>query len=397
MNLPMVQPHEFLADLLALSARGSAVLLVVLAVQIFLRRWLPAGFRHALWALVGLRLALPELPTSPLSLFGLSSAFEAAGEAPVGVLLPAGELPAGIAEGAALVGGGSPGALLPIGLFTLWAAVGLALLGRLALSRFDLAALVRRARPVTSPEGLALLDQSRRLFGIRSAVRLLETPEIEGPATCGGVARPAILLPPGFFDSLLPAQQRHALLHELAHLRRLDSIWLLVAQILAAVHWFNPLIWLALRRFRSDLEMACDATVLTRLAAEDRRGYGRTLLEVGVQPTLAATLMPGFAVASKQQLIRRIQMISRFQSSTKKRAAWLLVLAAILVAATLTSAKTSGPSSAEEVATQFADLIEDPEARATSHPASWVTKVLQSGRFTTAGIEAAFEAEAQRR
>ena len=59
----------FLLTLLALSAKATLVVVVVLAVQRLCAGWLPAGFRHALWLLVALRLVIPSLPESPTSLF----------------------------------------------------------------------------------------------------------------------------------------------------------------------------------------------------------------------------------------------------------------------------------------------------------------------------------------
>ena len=52
------------------------------------------------------------------------------------------------------------------------------------------------------------------------------------------------------------------LLHELAHLRRRDPLWQLVAHCGLALHWFNPLAWFAVRRLRIEQERACDDFVL---------------------------------------------------------------------------------------------------------------------------------------
>ena len=76
-----------------------------------------------------------------------------------------------------------------------------------------------------------------------------------------GLFRPVILLPAdaGEWD---PERQRAVLLHELAHIQRQDWLMQTMAQITCAVYWFNPLLWFAARRMRTEIEGACDDHVL---------------------------------------------------------------------------------------------------------------------------------------
>ncbi len=76
-----------------------------------------------------------------------------------------------------------------------------------------------------------------------------------------GVRRPSILLPANCVD--WPAEKiRMVLSHELAHVERRDVFWQLAARTAAALYWFHPLTWLALRRMRQERERACDDRVL---------------------------------------------------------------------------------------------------------------------------------------
>ena len=52
------------------------------------------------------------------------------------------------------------------------------------------------------------------------------------------------------------------LCHELAHLRRFDLVLNTLAQVAAALYWFHPLVWVAIRKLRAESERACDDLVL---------------------------------------------------------------------------------------------------------------------------------------
>ncbi len=104
-----------------------------------------------------------------------------------------------------------------------------------------------------------------------------------------GVFRPVVLIPEesgGWSE----ATRRLVLLHELAHVSRLDVAWLMVGRVAAAIFWFHPLAWHALRLLRDDCERACDDCVVA--SGERPTEYARQLLD------LARSLrMPRLAVA----------------------------------------------------------------------------------------------------
>jgi bla regulator protein BlaR1 len=55
--------------LLAATLRASVLAVAILGIQLVLRRWLPAGWRHALWLPMVAVLVLPVLPEAPFALF----------------------------------------------------------------------------------------------------------------------------------------------------------------------------------------------------------------------------------------------------------------------------------------------------------------------------------------
>ena len=92
-----------------------------------------------------------------------------------------------------------------------------------------------------------------------------------------GLFRPVILLPAdaGEWE---PERQRAVLLHELAHIQRQDWLMQTMAQITCAVYWFNPLLWFAERRMRTEIEGACDDHVLN--AGYQSTDYAQHLLDI---------------------------------------------------------------------------------------------------------------------
>ncbi len=101
----------------------------------------------------------------------------------------------------------------------------------------------------------------------------LSTPAIYGWRT------PMLLLPAGIETQHSDDEIRGMLLHELEHIRKSDGFWNWVALAVCALHWFNPLAWLCLRRYHADREILCDQRALQQLSLQQRHAYGHALLK----------------------------------------------------------------------------------------------------------------------
>ncbi len=93
-----------------------------------------------------------------------------------------------------------------------------------------------------------------------------------------GVLRSRIYIPCHMEERELP----YVLLHEQYHIRRHDLWVRLLACALQAIHWYNPLIWAAVRCMERDMEMRCDEYVLGRLGENIRYDYSLSLLSCAV-------------------------------------------------------------------------------------------------------------------
>ena len=108
------------------------------------------------------------------------------------------------------------------------------------------------------------------------------------PSPClFGVFRPAVYVTPQAAEH--PDVLRHVLAHELTHYAHFDHLWSLLRCLALALHWYNPLVWLAVGLSKGDGELACDEGAVARLGEAERIPYGRTLVDM----VAARSLRPG--------------------------------------------------------------------------------------------------------
>jgi TonB family protein len=124
-----------------------------------------------------------------------------------------------------------------------------------------LAWLASRAEPLRHGAWRHLADEIGRQYGLRRRVVLLQSEHPTLLVTWGWL-RPKIILPAAACD-WPPDRMRIVLYHELAHIRRADWAAQMTAELLRAVYWFNPLMWIASRWLRRESEQASDDDVLS--------------------------------------------------------------------------------------------------------------------------------------
>ena len=99
------------------------------------------------------------------------------------------------------------------------------------------------------------------------------------PSPClFGVFRPAVYLTPEAAAD--ETTRNHVLAHELTHYVHRDHLWAAARCLCLALHWYNPLVWLAASLSKKDGELACDEGAVARLGEGERIPYGRTLVDM---------------------------------------------------------------------------------------------------------------------
>ncbi len=369
-----MQLQPFFDWLLRTTLQASLLICLILLLQAVMRSRLGVRWHYCLWLLLLVRMAVPWMPESRVSLFNLlpqampQRQFEHANvqvghesadsiaastgtseSAPISMTAVAQAEPETTtitpqtseeAEGPAKSTFPKFVAMLPLA----WLAGALVLAIYVCASSLNFLRIVRLRRPVTDQKILDLLEDCKSQMEIRTILGVVATDKVKCPALFGFV-RPRLLLPDGMIEALSEQELRYVFLHELAHLKRHDIYigWLM--SLLQVLHWFNPLVWLAFYRMRSDRELACDALVMARTQSDEPKSYGRIIVNL-VERFSRPQRLPGMAgiLETKAQLKRRVTMIARFKKNSYQWSPLAVMLIIILGCVSLPDAKRTKAS-----------------------------------------------------
>jgi HEAT repeat protein/beta-lactamase regulating signal transducer with metallopeptidase domain len=157
----------------------------------------------------------------------------------------------------------------------IWAAGFVLVAGRLLLGLVAVQWMSRRTERVADAPWLQVARELAVHIGV-SRVAFLRSRRAAMPMAWG-IVRPAVMMPADA-DEWPLERLRIVLLHELAHVKRRDCLTHVVAQLVCALYWFNPLAWMAARHVRTERERACDDLVLA--AGTPGPDYAEELLEI---------------------------------------------------------------------------------------------------------------------
>jgi beta-lactamase regulating signal transducer with metallopeptidase domain len=170
----------------------------------------------------------------------------------------------------------APGPRWPVWIFLGWLAGAAGCLLWVLSGEVGLRWILRKAAPLHGEPWQTALKNACEELNVGSQVQLFQCARIN-TAFIRGILHPAVILPAtvrGWSDQRL----RLVLLHELAHIRRRDSLVEILACITLVLYWFNPLVWLTVRQMRVERERACDNAVLN--AGAKPSNYATQLMEV---------------------------------------------------------------------------------------------------------------------
>lgn len=202
------------------------------------------------------------------------------------------------------------------------------------------------------------LRKSRRELDVPgSIIPVYVSDAVETPCLFGLFSPAVYLTPESAAEN--PAALRHVLAHETTHYRHGDNIWSALRCLCLALHWYDPLMWLAAELSRRDGELACDEGAIKRLGEAERAEYGRTLIALTVQRP-AAFLRPGTTMASSARSLReRIGFIAKKPKNAAIAVAAAVLVGALAVGCTFSGAKAEETPSPFEPASASITLVPD--------------------------------------
>ena len=317
---------ELFAQILEISWQSALIALAVIIVRFFLKKRSSKRSICLLWLLVALRLLLPAslLPESPVSLQQPESPpaqvyHDLRQQQETYLSAPPEQRPAMVQTVAA-----QRFALLDQ-LPAIWlGGVGCMLL-YMAVSLLRLRWRLRRARHV---EG-----------------NVYRCTEWSTPFVLGVIA-PRIYVP----ETVSEQDFSQVLAHEKCHIRRWDHVFKPLAFLLLAVHWFDPVLWVAYVLLGRDMESACDEMALKNATPAQRAAYSRALVACAAQPKMTAVCPLAFGEVAVKERVKNVLQ-------NRKPAVWaaiMLVIAAAIIAVCLLTKPAENNAGAPDAETLYA-------------------------------------------
>lgn len=273
--------EQIFNTVLNMSITGAYIILAVILIRLLLRK-APKIFSYILWIIPALRLIFPFSFSSVLSVFNLFSVPTESSDisgittydyVPQDIgTMPIPEVSTGINAADNFINSALPSADItasanPMQIVTAVASV-VWITGIIGMLTYGIVSFVKIKKRIE--------------FATKVEVNIFECEKIRSPFVLG-IIKPRVYLPCGMTEN-----REYVICHEQIHIKRFDHISKLLAFAVLAVHWFNPLVWIAFNLMTRDMEMSCDEKVLNLLGAEAKKDYGMTLVSIGANKRFIA-------------------------------------------------------------------------------------------------------------
>ena len=325
---------------------GSVLILLLIAVRSLLRQRLGSRAIYAAWLLAALRLLLPiSIPNPLMDEFRPGFSVDVAAR-PVADQIRQRVIDASLSV-SSLVGSSDAGPLHTLAVHTsggksgqwallVWAVAAAGVLAWLLwrMERFARRARFHRVRALEGEE-LELLKELCQRYRVKP-LPVYYVDRLPA-ASVVGVLHPFIALPLHTPREHLPLLLAHQLCHRRVH----DPLWGVVRCLCCAIHWFNPLIWVASWLSWRDSEMACDDRVTARLPDMDRLAYANAIVSAGERSGDAVVSAEAVGASFTDKHIRqRVTSVIRCVRGSR----WGIALGSLAAAAVLVISFATGES-----------------------------------------------------
>jgi len=304
---------ELFLSVLNMSFTASYVILCVMLLRLLLKK-APKFISYALWGVVAFRLIIPFSFESMYSLLPRNM-----NTVPISheiIYQQSPKIDSGIEAMDAIVNQSLPkpdvaASVNPLQIYTLQIYIEIGsyiwVLGIITLLIYSLVSVLKLKRQLKNAEQIDM-----NIFEVRN----LKTPFVLG------VRKPKIYLPAG----LEATERRYILLHEQTHIKRKDYIIKILAFLILAIHWFNPLVWVAFRLMSKDMELSCDESVLKEMDLDIKKPYANSLLSLATERHILNGSPLAFGEGNVKDRIKNVL-------NYKKPTFWLIAVALVVAVA----------------------------------------------------------------
>jgi len=352
------------------SFMAGILVVLVLILQFLLKNKLEARWKYILWVPVAIRLLLPWAPESSLSLYNVlsleavmpgihqqksdiadyvRSSFTPEKSGIIEIAEVSSPIHESGTEQESRIWWNGIKSITHV-LMLIWLVGVMLLAAKTVYDQLRLKQALRAGRRIETPFLSAVFHETKQLLGVKRKVEFVASEGIPGPAVVG-FDKPVVVISPSLLVTLKKEQLQYILAHEFAHIRRSDVAVNWIMHIILVLHWFNPLVWLAVHKARQDQEMACDACVLDRMSPQQNNAYGQTLIQV-LEHFSGDHHQPGLAglSATHKQMKRRLIMIKHFQKKSYRLSILGMTIILALGSVTLVNAKEKDAVSTPQAA-----------------------------------------------
>ncbi len=326
------QVSDIIYTIIIMSLSGSALILLLLALKQLIRHRLPKSVQYFLWLATLLALlipvskliSVPEAPSniilSPIRAIAEQNNFAAEEENLLRHTNAGTEMQTDTAAKPAVDPAPKPA----------WTAAAVFMIAYLSIALavllFNVFSYIRFTKKVRRHRTRARMEELYKYIGLcgdAMAPRLYRSAIATTPMLIGFL-KPEIILPDREYSD---AQLQNVLMHEITHMRRRDVVVKWLSVITCALHWFNPLVWLARREIDRICELSCDEAVIRKLDQKGKQSYGDTLISVAADTKATRAVLSTTMCEEKEVLKERLDAIMKYQKRT-----WLtMVLSTVIV------------------------------------------------------------------
>ncbi|MDF2594106.1 MAG: putative peptidase BlaR1 [Clostridia bacterium] len=296
-----------------MSITASLAAMVIIIIRIFVGDKMPRIFSYFLWSIVLFRVLIPISFSSNVSVFNF---YPVSSAQPILSFVDETKLQSGCIAVDHLNQISAKQVTENIGpdnLAFIWLCVA-AVLMVFCIAMYSIT--IKHFKEATLFNDVPLIDGKLGQIMSKRKIKVYTLETLSTPVVVG-VLKPRIIVPANLINADKRPILKNIISHEIVHIMRFDHLIKLTATLAACVHWFNPILWIALILAHKDRERACDEKVIQVSTRDIRKEYAKVLLNFSLEKSNLSHI--ALAAFGESDIKRRIKGILAY----KKPKTWI--------------------------------------------------------------------------